>query len=131
MNIIPFSPESVGRFRDSLAEGLALSERYSSDPDFRSRIEAGDVAEPLEALGIKPPEGVAAKIVVNTPDTFHLVMPADPNAELGEDVLSMIGGGKTAGSAGSAGSASTASTAFSCISTASSAGSVGTAGTGS
>ena len=58
-----------------------VAERYRADPDLRSRIDGGDVADLLPELGISMPAGVGARIVVNTAETFHVVLPSDPNEE--------------------------------------------------
>jgi len=66
--------------------------------------------------------------VANDDDTFHFVLPPDPNIDLKDEALSAVAGGKTTGSAGSGGSASSVSTIPSCASSAGTVGSVGTAG---
>ena len=73
-------------------------------------------------------ESMDVKVHQNTPDTFHLVSPPDPNQTLADEDLMAVAGGKTASTVGSAGSASTASTLTICWGSASSAGSAGTAG---
>lgn len=112
------APEREEQFRRNYAAFADLAARYSQDPELRSRIDSGDVDGPLTDLGIRVPTGVEAKIVANTADTFHLVLPPNPNTELGEEALGAVaGGGKTVGSTGTVG------TAVSTISTAGTAGS--------
>ena len=105
--------------------------RYQNDADLRTRIDGGDVADSLLELGFVLPPGIEARIVANTADTFHVVMPPDPNAELSDEALSMVAGGKSASSAGSAGSVGTVSSVGSCAGTISTAGSAASAGSAS
>ena len=105
-----------------------LAERYRSDPDLRSRIDGGDVEDVLPDIGVSVPSGVSARIVVNTAETFHVVLPPDPNVMLADESLAAVAGGKSAGSAGTAGtvgSVGTACTTYGTVSSASSAGSAG------
>ena len=71
--------------------------------------------------------GVDTRIVANTTDTFHVVMPPDPNTEVSDEILSTVAGGSTAGTASSLGSIACVSLA-SCFSSAGSAGSAGPPG---
>ncbi len=111
---------------------LGLAQRYRNDAELRARLDAGEVGECLSEIGLSVPAGMEARIVVNTPDTFFVVFPPDPNAALGDESLSGISaGGKCAGSAGSVGTVGTIGTATGCagtVSTASSAASAGSAG---
>ena len=114
----------------NLAAANDLALRYGSDEALRARIDSGDVGEFLSDLGIDLPGGIEGRIVFDTADTHHFVLPPDPNAALSDEMLSMVAGGKSAGSAGSVGSAGSA--LCSCgASTVSSAGTAGTAGTAS
>ena len=88
------------------------------------RLVLGELSAPML-------ESMDVKVHQNTPDTFHLVFPPDPNQTLADEDLMAVAGGKTASTAGTGGSAATASSApvcLGCASSASSAGSVGSAG---
>lgn len=106
-----------------------VRERYLEDEFLRARIDSGDVSDTLSELGIAETPGVEMRIVVDTPDRVHFVLPPDPNVELGDESLAAVAGGKTAGSAGSVSSASSVgcSTVPSSVSSAGTAGTVGTA----
>ncbi len=125
------TPNQVERkLKHNVSAFETLAERYRSEPALRSRIDGGDVADFLPDLGIVMPPGVDTRIVVNTTDTFHVVMPPDPNVDLSDEVLSAVAGGKSAGSAGSVGTAS--SLACACLpSSVATAGTAGTAGSAS
>ncbi len=122
------------RFRERGAAFLSLSARYRDDPEFRDRLDRGDNAEALAEADISVPPGVEVRFAVNTPDTFHLVMPMDPNAGLSDESLGNLAagtGGKSAAQA-SAYSATSAgcygcSSNFSSQSSASSQGTIVTA----
>jgi hypothetical protein len=109
----------------ALVQGIA--NRYHTDPAVRSAL-AGDARTALVELGMKLPEGVEIRVAANTPEVTHLVMPPDPNVELGDEALSAVAGGSTTGTASSAGTLSTAGTIPGTFSTAGTAGTVATAG---
>ena len=115
---------------------LALNEltrRYWRDREFRERIDGGEVPAQVQRFAkyYAKSDTLNIRIVVDTPDTMHVVMTPDPNVGLMDEELgSVAGGGKCAGSAGSASSAS--SVACLCMpSSVSSASSASTAGSGS
>ena len=108
----------------------AIRERYWSDDAFRARIDSGDVTDVLESIPFDVPPESSIRIVADSSERRHFIMPPDPNFALEDEQLSVVaGGGKTAGSAGSLGTASTlvCSSSPSSASSASSAGTVGTA----
>ena len=113
------------QIRDSVIRMNLIADEYRSDPEARERASKYPHAYLAQwdiDLGLPP--GGDVRLVVNTPETFHVVLPPDPNVALDDEALSVVAGGK---SASSAGSASTASTAPSCASTASSIGTAGSA----
>ena len=117
------SPEeraAEARFED-------LARRYRDDPELRARIDSGDVADEVAYLGVEAmlPAGAEPRIVANTDEVYHLALPSDPNAMLGDDTLSNVSGGSSLGSASSVGSMSS----FLCVCVPSSLGSAGSAGT--
>ena len=108
-------------------EGLA--ERYRLDGNLRSRLDSGDVADALTGIGFPPPPpGVKVRVAVNTADTYHVVLPPDPNVALSDESLTAVAGGKSASTAGSAGTASSIGTVCGTASSAGTASSVASAG---
>ena len=125
------TPEKMLEYRSNYAPFASLAERCSRDEALRARCAAGDVEDLLPDLGIEPPSGVEVRIVGDSAEVRHLVLPPDPNQQLSDETLASIaGGGKTASTAGTVGSAG--SMACSTVpSSVSSAGSLGTVGTSS
>lgn len=48
--------------------------RYYGDPDFKAKMDKDPTAT-LKAAGMKLPEGVTVKLLVNTQDKIHIVLP--------------------------------------------------------
>lgn len=119
-----------GQGRDMLQSLIDAARDYRDDPDFRARLEADPRGE-LAARNLRiEPEDAEVQLHVNTPDVFHMVLAADPNAAMSDQSLSAVAGGSSASSAGSVGSAGTVSTTpscFGCVSSVLSAGSAGSA----
>ncbi len=89
--------KQVERLRSRVALYDGMAGRYRSDSDFRSRIDGGDVTDALSELGLELPPGTEARIVANTPETVHVVLPPDPNARLSDEALAAVSGGSSAG----------------------------------
>ena len=120
-----------GLGRDMLQSLTDAAKDYRDDPDFRARLEADPRGE-LAARNLRvEPADADVQLHVNTPDVFHLVMGADPNAAVSDQQLSAVAGGSSASSAGSVSSAGTVSTMPSCFGCAGSVLSAGSAGTAS
>ena len=102
----------------------ALAERCRDDPELRERLAAGDTAEALDELGVDVPRGTEVRFVANTPGTFHLVMPENPNAALSDENLQDVAGGSSLSSALCFGSAGSFPSCVSSVATASTGGSV-------
>lgn len=103
-----------------------FTSRYWSDAAFRARVDSGDLSLVEEELDLSVSPDVELRVLANTNDIYHVVMPQDPNSALSDHTLeSVSAGASTAGTAGSAGTASSvaSSTAASTI------GSVGSAST--
>ena len=129
-NVVTLDTEARLAGRANLERFHAFAARYREDPELRARIESGDLSDAVAGLGLPhPPEGKEVRIVADTLEVVHIIMPPDPNADLTDESLRAVAGGKTAGTAASASSASTlaCSCAPSSASTASTAGTAGTA----
>ena len=97
-----------------------FGERYRADAALRARIAAGDRSD----LDAELPAEVEVRVVQQTPETHHFLLPPDPNARVQDRALEGVAGGTGSGNAplstiGSVGSLG------SIPSTASSAGSAG------
>ena len=91
--------------------------RYHSDEALRERIAGGDYSD----LYAQVPDGAEVRIVTETPETYYVLMPEDPNRATADQALESVAGGSTTGSASSV---LTASSFPSCLGTGSTAGSV-------
>ena len=124
-NAEAFAP---GLGREMLKVVADAARDYRNDPDFRARIEADPRAE-LEARSMHfEPDDLEVRLYVDTPEVFHLVIAADPNAAVSDQFLDSTVGGSTASSAGSVGSVSTASSFPSCVGSGASVSCVGSGG---
>ncbi len=72
--------------------------RAWSDPDFKAQL-LNDPKTVLAGHGIDLPVGLNLKIVENTADTIHIVLPATPSkaGELSDGDLQNLAGGKKGG----------------------------------
>lgn len=117
------------RERSDLAGGAAafaaFGDAWRADPALRARAEA-DPRGVLAERGVDIPAAADARIVANTGEVFHLVLPPDPNAALEENALGAVSGG--AATASSGGTVSTLSSIPSCAGSASTIGTAGSAG---
>ena len=100
----------------------ALVQRYHADADYRRQVEADPVAA-FREQGMELPSDIAVRVLANTDDTRYVIMPPDPNTDLGDELLAAVAGGDT-GTASTAGTAGTV--ACSCVPV-----TVGTVGTAS
>ncbi len=62
------------------------------DDDFKSRLIADPIGTLTEA-GIERPPGTTIKVLENTNDLMHLVIPNRPEGELSTDELEALAGG--------------------------------------
>lgn len=107
-----------------MAITATLYARFHGDATFRNRLET-DGSAMLREIGYVLPPGIEAKVVANTPTLVHFVLPPDPNTELGDEALSVVSGGSTAGTAGSLGTLSSVPGTAGCLSCAGTAGTAG------
>ena len=73
-----------------------IVEKAWKDEAFKQRL-VGNPAAVLKEQGLEPPRDTQVKVVENTPSTVHLILPAKPAAELSEDDLLRVVGGKAVG----------------------------------
>ena len=77
--------ERVARFAQNWRDDAALRTRAESDP-----------RAVFSEHGIEFPQGRELRIAANTSETFHVVLPPDPNSELADAQLEAVAGGNTA-----------------------------------
>ena len=111
-----FSVEDIQGFADALG---AIAGDCRDRPELQAELDA-DPRAFLAGRGMELPAGADCRVLVNTPEVFHLVMPSDPNAAVSDRVLSDVAGGSSSHTSGQPGCASTVSTLPSCLGTASS-----------
>ena len=70
----------------------ALVQRYHADPNYRRQVETDPVAA-FREQGMELPSDIAVRVLANTDDTRYIIMPPDPNADLGDEMLANVAGG--------------------------------------
>ena len=70
------------------------SARSRSDPEFRARLRAEPGAA-LAECGLPVAPGVEIRLVEDTDDVFHFVLPPELNAPLSDSSLEVVSGGAT------------------------------------
>ena len=88
-----------------------FTRNYQESPELRARADVEPRAV-LSEHGIQVPPSQDVRIVANTAETFHLIMPPDPNVALAEEDLAAASAGFLSGNTGA--SNKTASTLISC-----------------
>lgn len=86
------------------------AQRYRGDAAWRGRIDAGDdraISGLMADVGLAPAPGARVSVRANDDETFHFVLPPDPNAALADESLAGVVGGARASTMASAGSAGT------------------------
>ena len=75
----------------TLAKAVA---RAWTDPDFKAKLEK-DPKAALADVGVNVPDYMSVKLVKNTPDTMHVVLPVEPKTmdALDVDELENVAGG--------------------------------------
>lgn len=91
--------------------------RYRADEAMRARISGGDYSD----LYAEVPADAEVRIVTQTPDTYYMLMPEDPNRATADRTLESVAGGSTTGSASSVFTASSFPSTLGCGSSAGSA----------
>ncbi len=89
-----------------------LSKQYWSDAALRDRIDGGDSSLVRERLDFSAVPGAEVRVLANTSDVYHVIMPPDPNYPLSDEALERVMGGAapTVGSASSISSAGSVGT---------------------
>lgn len=79
----------VERFQEK-QWGLIVARAWADDA-FKARL-LTDPKSVLRENGLEPPAGAEVRIVEDTPEVRHFVLPASPTAELSEEELSPVAG---------------------------------------
>ena len=95
---------------DELQPFVDFTRKYQDNPSLRARAEAEPHAV-LSEHGIRLSPEHDLRIVANTAETFHVVMPPDPNVLLAEEDLAGVAGGFAHANT----NGKTASTLLSCV----------------
>ena len=80
------------------------AQRYRDDASWRARIDAGDnraISGLMVDVGLTPAPGARVSVRANDDETFHFILPPDPNIELADESLGGIVGGANASTLGS------------------------------
>ncbi len=101
---------------------VRFGEQYRTDAALRDRLNSGDMSDVLDALGFYLPPDMDTRVVADTSDTMHVVLPTAPSIPLSDEMLTAVAGGKSASSAGTGGCAGS----MACSTLPSTASSVGT-----
>ncbi len=101
--------ESVDVATERYEEFLAVADRYRNDGEFRDAIDGGS-EDALAAFGMESPgfADMEARVVANTDELQHFILPPDPNANLTDEQLGRIAGGGGESTLSTAGTLSTA-----------------------
>ena len=71
-----------------------FSADYRSDSELRARIDGGDIAPAVAALGLEDLQReVEVRVVSNTPDVLHVVLPPPEEQVVPDSLLEMVVGG--------------------------------------
>ena len=120
----PALPLTVVEMTDIGGKLESLADDWRADPALRARC-AREPREVLSERNLDISLDHDLRIVGNTDEVYHLVLPPDPNARLADEDLSSISGGSNC--LGSAGTVSTAGSFPSTVSSASTAATVSSA----
>ncbi len=98
---------------ETYAQFLATADRYRNDAEFRRSIDEGGGKATLDAFGIPAP-GLAdmdVRIVANTDELQHFILPPDPNMSLTDEELNSVAGGANLSTVGCVATSTVPSTA--------------------
>ena len=89
---IPLKPEGLHR---SARQIVLIADAYREDPDFRASLDSDPVATLAENdVDVRPDTEV--RVVQDTAEVFHFVLPPDFNIDMSDEMLGMVAGGKSA-----------------------------------
>lgn len=71
MDQLGITPESIEQNQRAIADVVA---KYYGDPDFKQRVDA-DPTTVLKAEGVDVPDGAKVKLLFNSEEVWHLVVP--------------------------------------------------------
>ena len=86
---INFSDENLEQFSADL---IRLSADYRGKPEVRAELDA-DPRSFFASRGVELQAGADFRVVANTADVFHMVLPPNPNATLEDKSLEGVAGG--------------------------------------
>ena len=88
-NTEPFSDEPTKALAGALTRAAA---ECRDRPETRAELDA-DPRAFFAARGAELPAGTDCRVVANSPEVFHLVMPPNPNVAVADETLSGVAGG--------------------------------------
>ena len=83
---------SEENFEQFSADLTRLSEDYRDKPEVRAELDA-DPRSFFASRGVDLQAGADFRVVANTADVFHMVLPPNPNASLDDQSLESVAGG--------------------------------------
>ena len=113
----PAPPPTAEEMTDIGGKLESLADDWRADPALRARA-ARAPCEVLSERGLDVPTDRDLRIVENTGEVYHLVLPPDPNDRLADEDLRGVSGGNCLGSAGTIASAGSLPSTVSSASTA-------------
>ena len=93
---LPLEPEG---FQRSARQIVSIADAYREDPDFRANVDSDPVAT-LAENGVELLPDTEVRVVEDTAEVFHFVLPPDFNIDMSDEMLDMVAGGKSASSGG-------------------------------
>lgn len=70
-----------------------LAERLRDDMDFRAEFKADPKSAVVAVGNSVPPDFLDIRVVEDTEDVVHFVLPPNPNSQLSDEYLSAVSGG--------------------------------------
>ena len=89
---MPLEPEG---FQRSARQLVSIADAYREDPDFRANLDSNPAAT-LAENDVELLPDTEVRVVQDTAEVFHFVLPPDFNIDMADEVLDMVAGGKSA-----------------------------------
>ena len=89
---LPLEPEGIQR---SARQIVSIADAYHKDPDFRANLDS-DPAATLAENDVELLPDTEVRVVQDTAEVFHFVLPPDFNIDMADEMLDMVAGGKSA-----------------------------------